>query len=561
MKKLLLVFGLLLLLFPAAVSTAQNNPNRPLDLPVALEPGPSTWLLGQVYGNTTGAFNFGDEWYSAGQGLHFGIDLPMACGTPLVAMADAEVMFVDNLSFGSAPYNLILRFPEAGITALYGHLLDRPPVNPGQFVSRGELVGYSGDPDSTCVSRPHLHLEIRSLDYNTAYNPADYINTNWHNLMLIGSFSSGQFQRDLLNPRQWISVDDQPPVVFGGRRLNDYQLPYPSRNALQPPNNAPLPSNIDPLPANSTWNLRVLGFEGCCANAWWHPTDSDRLYVIDGSPGQIAAILEWSVSTGTPTNVISEAPPPYLSPDGAYQLIRNSSSVTVRRLADGAEWLAPTGGVLPAINPDNTQMLWLTRAGESVPGQAPVPVTIWVADINGENGRFIISQAGGGAAWLDGSRLLVSRPVPNERATTLSVYDTRDNSQYELGTWNGPRSLSIAPGGGRIMFYQTQSDNPAADGIYVIETQQGAQPQQISWFGAWRWRDADSVYYIPLELAAPSQTLRYYNVVTGEDRQLTDPTTMPFTIANGDWSVSPDGQHIVFQHAGDRTMWLLEEVS
>ena len=42
-----------------------------------------------------------------------------------------------------------------------------------------------------------------------------------------------------------------------------------------------------------------------------------------------------------------------------------------------------------------------------------------------------------------------------------------------------------------------------------------------------------------------------------EAPSFTDPATQPFTIANGDWSVSPDGREILFQEARDGNLWLL----
>ena len=143
-----LIAGLLLLVLVLSVSVNAQTPDRPLILPMQDAPSPQTWLLGQVYGNTTGAFNFGDRWYSAGQGLHFGLDFSAACGAPLVAVADGEVAFVDNLNFGSAPHNLILRHPQIGLTTLYGHLLE--PADVGLVVrdiraEQQQAVGKSMD--------------------------------------------------------------------------------------------------------------------------------------------------------------------------------------------------------------------------------------------------------------------------------------------------------------------------------------------------------------------------------------------------------------------------------
>jgi hypothetical protein len=105
--------------------------------------------------------------------------------------------------------------------------LERPNLQVGQAVRQGEIIARVGDPDETCTSRPHLHLEIRNAgQYNQAYNPIPLIEADWDTLALAGPFSPG-FARDLSDPRRWQWLDDQPEVHFGGRMLNDYANPWP----------------------------------------------------------------------------------------------------------------------------------------------------------------------------------------------------------------------------------------------------------------------------------------------------------------------------------------------
>ena len=116
----------------------------------------------------------------------------------------------------------------------------------------------------------------------------------------------------------------------------------------------------------------------------------------------------------------------------------------------------------------------------------------------------------------------------------------------------------LAPGGGKLMFYRNFQADPNENGVYVMDTQPGAQPQKLSWFGGWRWRDGESVCYIPFDPSANVQALAYYNVSTGENLLLTGTQTTPFVIANGDWAVSADGQRIAFMNANDGRLWLLQ---
>ena len=198
---------------------------KPFGLPFAEPSGPNTWYLGQGYGNTIGAYFQRDTTYRAGQGLHFGLDLAAPCGTPVVAIGDGVVAKVDAFEHGSRPHNLMLQL-DAGYAALYGHLVERPTLNVGDRVTRGQVVGLSGDSFGTCHSAPHLHLEIRDLSYTIAFNPVELIEADWDSLALIGAYQRG-FQRDLNDPRRWQYPDEQPDTHFGGALLNDYAMPWP----------------------------------------------------------------------------------------------------------------------------------------------------------------------------------------------------------------------------------------------------------------------------------------------------------------------------------------------
>lgn len=552
------LFSVIILFSP---QTSHAQADKPFIFPVATPPSPTTWLLGQPYGNTIGAFLRGAEWYSAGQRLHFGIDISMRCGTPLVAIGDGEVLFVDDLGFGSGPHNLLIRHQAEGVISLYGHLLERPTLVPGQFVGAGQQIGLSGDPDLTCDSRPHLHLEIRSLNYFTAYNPVDYINADWHTLSLIGSFGYPNFQQDLDNPRRWMSIDDQPIVNFGGQALNNYSAPYPDRSSEAAPVNAVVHRQLEPLPENTTFSSRPLAFNGCCATSSWHPTRANTLYLIDGNPNERASIFEWDSITGEMRNAIGQAPPPHLSPDGTHEItLIDNAQTRIRNLTDNTEWIVNTEGRLPTLSADNSRLLWVVQSDVITTGQSFPLTAIWVSDANGSNARMIAQESRLTAQWLDDARLLITRRI--QTTNTLGVFDTRDNTVYLLGTWSSIRQLSVSPGGGHLMFYVVNPPNDADAGMYLIETAQDAQAQRLEWFGAWRWRDAQSVFYIPFDNAAyntPSlrHELRAYDILTGQDQQLAE----NFTVADGTWSVSANGAQIAFWNADDKTIWLLEQTN
>jgi len=529
---------------------------KPMILPVGVDAGAATWLFGQAYGNTPGAYNFGDAWYSAGQGLHFGIDLSMPCGTPLVAVADGTVAFADDLGFGAGPHNLILRHDSLNATSLYGHLQGYPSVRPGQTVQQGDLVGYSGDPDSTCFSRPHLHFEVRSMDYQATYNPITWIQADWHALALVGAYSGHLFQGDMDNARRWMSLDDQPDVRFWGQRLNDYRAIYPPANGQTAPPNALLPRDLPPLDLAAAWTVRTLGSGRCCWQNFWHPTDPTGLYSIDGEAGQRACLYRWDIAQPLMAEVVASAPPPHQSPDWSYKLWMDGTSVVMIRASDNAEFRTVTGGELPSLNPNNTRLLWVESA-PTVPGQARAASSVKVANFGGVDSTEIVAAAGANAQWVTDDDILISIPG-DERTTRLSLHHLSDGTNTDLGTYAWMRGLSVGPGGKWVLFILSNQTDLAASGVYALNLSEiGAQPIFMPWFGSWRWRDSDEVYVIPLEADVnPVQTLHHYDLTTGIYTPLTTP---PFIITNGDWSISADGARIAYREASTNELTLLEQ--
>ncbi len=223
---LALMLGMVLVLAPSTgwADTPDEDP-PPFIIPFSGEPGPDTWLFIQAYGNTAFAYRYRNTVYGSGQGLHFGIDLAAPCGTPILAIGDGEVMSIDNWH-GAGPHNLMIDHPN-GYASFYGHLLVRPNLKVGQKVEAGEAVALSGDPDRTCNSRPHLHLEIRDApEHRKAFNPVELIDADWERLALVGGHAL-VFAQDLENPRQWQRLEDQPETRFGYPLLNRYREVWP----------------------------------------------------------------------------------------------------------------------------------------------------------------------------------------------------------------------------------------------------------------------------------------------------------------------------------------------
>ncbi len=97
-------------------------------------------------------------------GTHNGVDFAASIGTPVRAMADGVVIDDGNsdLSCAGASYgNWILISYNVGLASTYGHL-SLIKVTPGQKVSRGDIVGYSGV--TGYATGPHLHVSMYPRD-------------------------------------------------------------------------------------------------------------------------------------------------------------------------------------------------------------------------------------------------------------------------------------------------------------------------------------------------------------------------------------------------------------
>jgi Tol biopolymer transport system component len=102
------------------------------------------------------------------------------------------------------------------------------------------------------------------------------------------------------------------------------------------------------------------------------------------------------------------------------------------------------------------------------------------------------------------------------------------------------------------------ADDPDKDGIWVINNDGTERIKLDIPFGAYRWCDDQTLFYIPLrESPQESMQLWQVDVKSNQSRPVTNPNTLPFSISNGDWTVSPDGRQIIFVNSVDQNIWLI----
>ena len=112
---------------------------------------------------------FGMRWHPVigGRRQHKGVDLAAPTGTPIHASADGTVAMAERYS----GYGLYVQIEHGGsLETRYGHM-SRIAVAEGQFVHKGDVIGYVGSTGRS--TGPHLHYEVR-VD-GAAVNPIPYM--------------------------------------------------------------------------------------------------------------------------------------------------------------------------------------------------------------------------------------------------------------------------------------------------------------------------------------------------------------------------------------------------
>jgi murein DD-endopeptidase MepM/ murein hydrolase activator NlpD len=98
---------------------------------------------------------------------HFGVDLAVSVGTPVIATADGEVTFAGwDSTFG---WKVVLEHTD-GLETIYGHN-DSLLVQVGDMMKFGQTIAISGN--TGISTAPHVHYEIRR--YGVAVDPEDYL--------------------------------------------------------------------------------------------------------------------------------------------------------------------------------------------------------------------------------------------------------------------------------------------------------------------------------------------------------------------------------------------------
>ncbi|MBW8190536.1 M23 family metallopeptidase [Neiella marina] len=131
---------------------------------------------------------------------HTGVDLRADKGQPIYATADGYVQQArDNYDRGYG--NMVTLSHQMGFDTRYAHM-NSVAVKYGQFVRKGELVGYCGNSGDSTAS--HLHYEVRFL--GNAIDPKPFMSWNLANyeqiFETVGTLPWDSFQAELTQQLQ-----------------------------------------------------------------------------------------------------------------------------------------------------------------------------------------------------------------------------------------------------------------------------------------------------------------------------------------------------------------------
>jgi Tol biopolymer transport system component len=234
----------------------------------------------------------------------------------------------------------------------------------------------------------------------------------------------------------------------------------------------------------------------------------------------------------------------------------------IEDLSTGEKWIIPNGGRAVSFSPDKTWLAW--TAGQTGPPFNTARRDIWISRVDGSQDRQVFSGIRAGfEGWFPDGRILVSGlvegPASEQALWALSPDQTQDGQPIlvELGRGARIRQARISPNGEWVAYITTFSADPAQDGLWLANSRTGER-RRLDTFGGYQWRDDQRLLIVPLDLSQPMHRLLQVEAPSGQVQPLSDPSITPFRIANGGWSVSPDGQMIAFVSADDGNIWILE---
>lgn len=359
-------------------------------------------------------------------------------------------------------------------------------------------------------------------------------------------------------------------------RSSPTPTPTPSPSPTSTGTLAPSPTPTAPSPTPTPMPaLRRLTQGNCCTQPFWSADSRQVLFIDKPSPNLPTGIWAVDVAQLSPTPELLTERIAFYTPDLALRTELNEDSTVIERLADPlgesslpdsdspsgtpeTTWEVPSEGQPVFVSPGQKRVAW-QKSDDDLPSEQRT-TQVWIADLDGSAPQMVADLPRGGfGGWIsDDVMLLGGRESLDDREQALFTLSLVDGSRVELARGERLRGELLSQDGLWLAYFVALDEDPAQNGVWLVSTD-GSERHKLErdLFGAYQWRDTHRLLIIPFQPEAERHEIWEFDANTGQERRLTDHGLTPFKIANGDWTVSPDGRYVAFVESGDRNIWLL----
>jgi hypothetical protein len=301
--------------------------------------------------------------------------------------------------------------------------------------------------------------------------------------------------------------------------------------------------------APTTWPLTPVG---CCAGGRW-AADSQQITFYWQPPTGPAGL--WSADL---TGALTPRWPRFghVSADGTLVVSAEGQAARVERLDGGLDRAIPNGGVEALPAPDGSQIAyfsWIQPGGRTSDAVARVIVVPVAGGL--PRGLNDLARADH-LRWLPDSRRLVAFGWRLDGTSPgLWLIDGLTGAASQLVAANFLTAIEPSPDGEWVAYLATLQPNPDDNGLWVVRLSTGER-RRLPHARAARWA-ADSQALLALMPAPGGKEIHRIDLATGDRRVLVSRAEVDFDVEADDWSVAPDGRHLLYRSSRDRALWAL----
>ncbi len=345
-----------------------------------------------------------------------------------------------------------------------------------------------------------------------------------------------------------------PPTATNTATATSTSTETPTLTPTPTETSTPTPT---PTPAPE---LQQLTTGGCCSQPFFSADNQQVLFIDKPSANDPVGIYGVTITNPETTPRLVSDIIGFRSKNQAFIASAEGPLIRVIEAATDESWLINTGGNWPIFSQNGRRLLWVASDLEGPYDQRQSDV--WLADSDGDNQQRLFTTFGArNAEWFpDNERILmIGRDLPSDEERVLFIYDVETGNRTNLYSHDQIRGGDISPGGQWVTYFVTFADDPTENGLWIVDAESGQRRKiELPTFGDYQWRDDNTLIFIPFrESVDKSMQLWQIDANSGALTPLIEPSALSFSISNGDWDISPDGQYITFVNSEDQNIWLI----